>query len=176
MYVENIRLIGATSAAHLREWFWSLLLLPLCVYFCLAKGEYTMMDDAALILHEAGHFVFGFISRDLLLIGGTLMQIFLPSLLAWNFYRHDYRLGMQVMLLWLGHNFTNISVYAADARARQLPLLGGEKVQHDWYLILSKYGWLDYDIAIGQVFFTLAVLCFAAVTLAPFIIRYQPYR
>ena len=50
---------------------------------------------------------------------------------------------MQVSLLWFGQNFINISVYAADAQAKRLPLLGGNKVYHDWDYLLREIGILQ---------------------------------
>lgn len=78
---------------------------------------------------------------------------------------------MQFSLLWLGQNFINISVYAADARAQQLPLLGGNKVYHDWHYLLSALGILDFDTGVGYIFFGIAVLIFVTVILMPLIIR-----
>ena len=95
------------------------------------------------------------------------MQILLPSILVYHFYLHDYRLGVQVFLFWLGHNLINISVYAADARARQLPLLGGDYVQHDWWTMLSMLDLLEYDQIIGNIFFSLAILVFILVLIMP---------
>jgi hypothetical protein len=60
---------------------------------------------------------------------------------------------MQFSLLWLGQNLINISVYAADAQARRLPLLGGNKVYHDWHYLLNEIGLLQYDAEVGYFFF-----------------------
>ena len=95
------------------------------------------------------------------------MQILLPCILIFHFYVNDYLLGVQVFLFWLGHNLINISVYAADARARQLPLLGGDFVQHDWWTMLSMLNMLEYDQVIGNIFFGAAILVFILVLIAP---------
>ena len=125
------------------------------------------MDSADLIIHEAGHFFFAFFGKFIRFAGGTIMQILLPSILIFHFYVNDYRLGVQIFLFWLGHNLINISVYAADARARQLPLLGGDYVQHDWWTMLGMLGWLEYDQLIGNIFFTLAILVFIVLLITP---------
>lgn len=95
------------------------------------------------------------------------MQILLPSLIAWYFWRNSYRTGAQVGLLWLGQNFINISVYAADARAQSLPLLGGEKVYHDWNYLLNATNLLQSDTVIGYVFFGTAIIIFLVSALLP---------
>lgn len=151
----------------LKPWALSIILFPACVYFLWSRGDYTFLDSADLIIHEAGHFFFHFFGFFVGLAGGTLMQILLPSLLVWHFARNDYLPGTQLCLFWLGHNFINISVYAADARTRQLPLLGGDSVLHDWGTMLSMLNMLEYDQIIGWTYVGLAVLAFVACLVAP---------
>ncbi len=165
---RNKRNLRDLYHAHLKEWTASLLLfLPVCLYFALHRGDYTLLDNADLIIHEAGHFFFTLLGPFLRISGGTLMQIILPAILVWHFYRHDYRFGTQVSLFWLGHNFINISVYAADARARLLPLLGGDRAGHDWWNMLGMLGLLDYDQFVGVFFYGLALLAFVALLALP---------
>jgi hypothetical protein len=99
------------------------------------------------------------------------MQIFLPSLIIWSFVRNNYTTGAQVGLLWLGQNLINISVYAADARAQALPLLGGNKVYHDWTYILGTTNLLQYDFEVGYIFFGLAIIIFLITALLPLIFQ-----
>lgn len=150
-----------------RDWTVSAILAPVAVYFLLTRGEYTFMDAADLIIHEAGHFFTRPFGRFMTYFGGTLMQLALPSLLVWNFFRNDYRTGTQVMLFWLGHNCINISVYAADARLRQLPLLGGDRSEHDWWNMLGMTGMLEFDQVIGWTFFALAIVVFGLMLMTP---------
>lgn len=158
---------GVLHRFPLRLWGGSLALLPLCCYFALTRGTYTLFDTAALVIHEAGHVFFSPFGRFIGIAGGTLMQVLLPGLLAWHFWRHRYRFGVQVSLLWLGHNLINISVYAADARARQLPLLGGNVHHHDWWNLLRMTNLLPYDQAIGLLFFSAALLVFGGLLALP---------
>ena len=99
------------------------------------------------------------------------MQILLPSLIIWYFFRNEYRTGVQFGLLWLGQNLVNISVYAADASAQKLHLLGGSNVYHDWHYILGELGLLNFDAAVGYLFFIFAILIFIVTLLIPLIIR-----
>ncbi len=99
------------------------------------------------------------------------MQIILPSLIAWYFWRNHYRTGTQIGLLWLGQNFINISVYAADARAQKLPLLGGSKVYHDWNYMLGELNLLSYDAKAGYFFFGVAIVIFIITLLMLLIIH-----
>lgn len=154
-------------AVRLRPWLASAFWLPVCVYYAAHRGEYGVIDHGDLMIHEAGHFVFRFFGFWMHAAGGTLMQLLLPSLLAFHFARHSYRLGAQAGLFWLGHNALNISVYAADARLRRLPLLGGDAVFHDWATMLGAAGLLEYDQWIGYGFVLAGWAAFALAVLLP---------
>jgi hypothetical protein len=95
----------------------------------------------------------------------------LPSFITWYFFRNRYRAGIQAGLLWLGQNLINISVYAADARARVLPLLGGNKAGHDWHYLLGEMNLLEYDQAVGYIFLGISILIFITSLLMPLLIR-----
>jgi hypothetical protein len=154
----------------IRTWLASIIILPICVFLILNRGNYTWIDNADLVIHEAGHIFFMFFGRFIYFAGGTLMQIILPSIIAWYFFRNSYRFGVQLSLLWLGQNFINISVYAADARARILPLLGGNKVGHDWHYMLGQLNILDYDQSVGFFFLGCSILIFITAILMPLLI------
>jgi hypothetical protein len=144
----------------IKKWIPSFFLLPLCIYLCLHRGEYTLIDNADLVIHEAGHLFFFIFGHFIYTAGGTLMQMLLPSLIIWYFFRNSYRFGTQVSLLWLGQNLINISVYAADAQAQKLPLLGGDHVYHDWAYMLGALNMLPYDAYVSDFFFGLAIIVF----------------
>jgi hypothetical protein len=60
-------------------------------------------------------------------------------------------------LWWFGQNFIDIAPYIADARAGELPLLGGNTGNtspygfHDWEFILGETGLLAYDTTFGAI-------------------------
>lgn len=150
-----------------KRWIPSLIILPIAVYWALNRGEFSLLDNIDLVIHEAGHFFFSLFGKFIYTLGGTLMQIILPSIIAGYFFRNNYRTGVQFGLLWLGQNFINISVYAADAEARKLPLLGGNKVYHDWHYLLGEVGILEYDYLVGYIFFGMAIAIFLVAVLMP---------
>ncbi|MCX6151083.1 MAG: hypothetical protein NTX22_11195 [Ignavibacteriales bacterium] len=152
---------------ELLNWLPSIIMFPIMIYWIANRGHYGFIDNADLIIHEGGHLIFIFFGKFIYTAGGTLMQIILPSIIAFYFFRSMYKTGVQVALLWLGQNFINISVYSADARAHQLPLLGGSKVYHDWTYLLSTLGILDYDIEVGYFFFGIAILIFIVALILP---------
>jgi len=154
-----------------RNWIPSLIIFPIALYWALNRGEYTLIDNVNLVIHEAGHLFFRLFGKFIYTLGGTLMQIILPSLIVWTFLKNNYRTGVQFSLLWLGQNFINISVYAADAQARKLPLLGGKKVYHDWHYMLTELGILEYDYLVGYFFYSVAIIIFIIVLLLPLIMK-----
>ena len=158
-----------TKFDEFKKWIPSIIILPIALYWVLNRGQYGMIDNADLVIHEAGHFFFRFFGSYIYTLGGTLMQIILPSIIFFYFFRNEYRTGMQVSLLWLGQNLINISVYAADAQARILPLLGGNKVYHDWHYLLSEIGMLQYDTEVGYFFFGIAIIIFIITLIMPLI-------
>jgi hypothetical protein len=149
----------------LKRWIFSILLIPVCVYFLLHRGEYTLLDNFHLIVHEAGHLFFSFFGTFVQFLGGSLMQIIIPILFLIIFYKSYMPKGMQASFFLLGHSFINISVYAADARTQTLPLLGNGK--HDWAYLLNEMNILTLDAEIGYFFFGLAILSFVMAILLP---------
>ena len=55
------------------------------------------------------------------------------------------------MLFWVGESILNVSVYAGDAVALQLPLLGGQDSIHDWNYLLTSLNLLSSTVLIGGV-------------------------
>jgi len=154
---------------RINRWIPSVIIIPIAVYWVANRGEYGLLDNIDLVIHEAGHLFFSLFGKYIYTLGGALMQIILPSIIASFFFRNNYRTGVQFGLLWLGQNFINISVYAADARAQKLPLLGGNKVYHDWHYLLGEIGLLEYDQLVGHIFVGLAIIIFLVAILMPLI-------
>ena len=167
----NPEVVPVSRYDSIKRWVPSLIILPLALYFTFTRGQYGLIDNADLVIHEAGHFFFSFFGKYIYTLGGALMQILLPSAILWYFLSNYYRTGMQFTLLWLGQNFVNISVYAADARAQALPLLGGNSVYHDWHYLLGEINLLEYDQEVGYIIWGVGILVFLTAVLLPLIIR-----
>ncbi len=158
-------LLSYSGAKPLKKWIASGFLLPFAVYFVFTRGHYSLIDNADLIIHEAGHFFFGFLGNFIHAAGGTFMQITFPLFLAAYFFRSGYRTGVQIFIFWLGQNLINISIYAADAQVRKLPLLGNGK--HDWFYMLGQLNVLPEAEQVGYLFFSLAILVMLGALLLP---------
>jgi hypothetical protein len=154
-----------------KSWIGSLLLLPVMIYFTLNIGNFLFIDYLNLLIHEGGHGVFKIFGEFIYTLGGTLMQIIIPSMFIVFYFVKKTKFGAQAFLVWLGQNLFNISVYAADARAHKLPLLGGNKVYHDWTYILNKLGIIEHDRLVGDVFVFLGVAIFGIALITPLIIK-----
>jgi hypothetical protein len=125
---------------------------------------YRWLDSLDLAIHEAGHLVFSFGGETLTILGGTLLQLLVPLAFVIALWRQGDRHGATIPLWWMGQNCWNISVYIKDARAQELPLVGGG--EHDWTHLLGQAGWLARDQVIGGwVYFTGVVLYAAAIVL-----------
>lgn len=152
-------------------WWLSAALLPFAIYFALTRGHYTILDSADLFIHETGHLVFAPFGAPLRMAGGTLLQLLVPGGLAAYAYWSEFRAATQLFVFWLGHNFINVSVYAADAQAQALPLVSlagsGGNVLHDWHWMLSGLGLLQWDTEIGLAFWVIGLVCFVAALLVP---------
>jgi hypothetical protein len=110
--------------------------------------RYGFLDSLDLAIHETGHLVFGPFGELIGYLGGTLMQLIVPAVFAWYFLRRGDRHAATVALWWLAQNCWNISVYVRDARAQELPLVGGG--EHDWTYLLDRFDLLEKDLAIGR--------------------------
>jgi len=152
-------------------WISSFLFLPLIVFYIINKGQFTFPDYVNLLIHEGGHGIFRVFGDFIYTAGGTIMQILIPLLFLIYYIFQRSKLGFQFSLFWIGESLMNIAPYAADARARVLPLLGGNKTYHDWTWMLSRLNMLDDDIFIGDCFYYAGVVCFIIVFTAPLIIK-----
>lgn len=115
----------------------------------------SLFDGITLGFHEMGHAFFLWSgNRILTAAGGTLFQLGVPlgaaAYLAWK-QRDPF--GAVVCLFWLGTALVGAGVYAADARAQELPLVSPfgpvDVDSHDWTVVLMKFGILSRDREIG---------------------------
>lgn len=109
-----------------------------------------LLDSVNLVFHEAGHPLFGILPGGAVgILGGTLMQLAVPALVAGSFGWKRQASGFAFALFWLSQNLHNVAAYMADARAQALPLAGGG--EHDWTELFSRWGCLARDTDIARV-------------------------
>lgn len=135
--VSSAGFLGATVAVAVMAWLAN-------------TGErwVHILDSANLAFHEAGHPLAGLLfGADFAVYGGTLGQLVFPVVVAGSFWWRRQTLSFALAIAWLLENFWNIARYMADARARQLPLVGGG--EHDWTEIFSRWNALQGDTRIA---------------------------
>jgi len=114
-----------------------------------------------LVFHEAGHVIFGFFGEFITVLGGSLTQVLIPVIATAAFLRTHQWASAAVTLFWTGQSLTDVAIYAADGRARALPLLA-EGLIHDWYYILGRLGLLQSAELVGRAIFALGALTMVA--------------
>jgi hypothetical protein len=132
-------------------WGWHFILLD----FRSAEIMHSFMHRIDLIFHEAGHIIFMPFGHFVMVLGGTLGQLLMPAIVCAAFVlKNQDNFAGSVGLWWLGQGFMDCAPYIADARALQLPLLGGgtgadRPGVHDWENILLDLNLINHDIQIG---------------------------
>lgn len=139
--------------------FWSVCAVAVLIAANTGQQWVPIIDSANLAFHEFGHPFFGLFSDRLAVYGGTLAQLAFPVATTVHFLRRRETLSTAFCALWLAQNLMNVARYMADARAMELPLVGGldPEDSHDWRLILMRWGLLQWDTTLA------AGLRFAAV-------------
>jgi hypothetical protein len=124
-----------------------------------------IMHLISLPFHEAGHLLLRPAGQFISSLGGTLGQLIVPLVCAYAlwFKQHD-QFGSMIAIWWFGQNFVDISPYIFDARAGQLPLLGGNFGHsspygfHDWEYLLTETGLINADHTIASLSFGLGII------------------
>ncbi len=112
-------------------------------------------------IHELGHLIFSPLGHFLMVAGGTIAQLLVPSISFFMFYRQKDYFAFTVSFCWMGTNLFSVAEYMADARRMALPLVtpfGGEEIIHDWNYLLGKLGLLNSDTVLGGFVRLLAIL------------------
>jgi len=148
---------SAPRAAHARL----ALTIVLALYgipSLLRPEDGRLLDSVDLAIHETGHLVFGPFGEVIGFLGGTLFQLIVPAAFVWYFWRRGDRHSATVPFWWIAQNLWNISVYVRDARAQELPLVGGG--EHDWAFLLGHFGLLEHDRGIARAVHALGMLTY----------------
>ncbi len=132
-------------------------------------NDWRFIDGVNLLIHESGHFIFMFLGEFMAVAGGTIFQILIPAVFAVYFYWNNQKFSGALVMFWLGQSIINVSVYAADAQAMNLPLLGGDNVIHDWNYLFNRLGLLSSAEAVGGAIRGLGIIIMIAAAMAGFI-------
>ena len=133
---------------------WTVFYVLFLLYAAAHNGKFLVADYVFLPIHEGGHLLFGWFGHTLGVMGGTLLQLFVPFAIALYFLFQRQIAGTAFAAFFFFENFLNIATYMADARRQELPLVtvgGGDYVEHDWAFMLGKLGLLEHDTSIAAV-------------------------
>jgi hypothetical protein len=123
------------------------------IYAFTQHGAFLFIDSANLVVHEAGHLLFGWFGPTLGVWGGTLLQWLVPLLLAGYFFVRRQTTAFAFCLFFFSENWLYTATYMADAQAMTLPLVtvgDPEFTEHDWNAIFYSLGVLRHDAAIAK--------------------------
>lgn len=154
-----------------KPWIVSVFLLPAIIFLIFNRGEFIFVDYVNLLIHEGGHGIFRFFGKFIYTLGGSLMQLLIPSMFVGYYLIYRQTTASQISLIWLGENFFNVGKYISDAKAMKLPLLGGSKVYHDWNYLLRNLDLLKYDTVFGNIVFVIGTFCFLIAILIPLVLK-----
>jgi hypothetical protein len=117
------------------------------IYAAANRSGFLFLDYVNLMIHEAGHLVFGWFGYTITILGGTLAELIVPLLCAAYFFVRRETTAVAFCGFWFFENFPYIGAYMADARAQALPLVGSG--EHDWEILFSQWDLLMQDRKIG---------------------------
>lgn len=143
-----------------KNWIWR---LPIFLYGCYLAINHVFVsiitdyvtypvEWLTVAIHELGHVLFTLFGETLHVAGGSITQLIVPVILIVSFLKQRDYFAISFGFAWLSYSLSDLSVYMADSRALQLPLVslgGGGDTIHDWNYLFDKWGILDKDIAIS---------------------------
>ncbi len=130
----------------------ALVRLPLLAYLVyagirhLADPMYrSWFAGVTLVFHEMGHLLFSAFGHTLMILGGTILQLLVPTAAALYLVlrQRDY-FGGAVGGAWLSYSLWEMATYVSDANKDALPLVGfGSNPEHDWGTLLTEWHLLN---------------------------------
>ena len=153
---EPIKMVVAATASLYFLW---------CAY---DPYQWHLIDGVNLVIHEAGHLIFRPFGEFLMIAGGSLFQVIMPSLFVGYFAYQRQFYSSALVLFWVGESILNVSVYAGDSVALMLPLLGGQDSMHDWNYMLTTLNLLPKTAEIAGAIRLLGTIVIALAAFGAF--------
>jgi hypothetical protein len=127
--------------------WWSGAFAAFLVYAALDTDGFLFLDNANLMIHEAGHTLFGWAGYYTQILGGTLAQVGVPLACMLFFIRRGETTAVAATMFWTFENLLYVAFYMADARRSAIPLVGSD--ESDWTILFSHWGVLQHDLTIA---------------------------
>jgi hypothetical protein len=132
---------------------WTIFYLLFLYQVARGSGILLLMDEVFVPIHEGSHLLFRFAGQFFSIVGGTLLQLFVPFALAIYFFFRRQSQGVAFCIFFFFEQFLPVATYMGDARAQELPLLtvgDSEYATHDWNYLFGKLGLLEHDTQIAS--------------------------
>ena len=126
---------------------WCVLFAAFLVNASLDADGFLFIDNANLMIHEAGHAFFAWTGYYMQILGGTIAQILVPLACVLFFVRRGDTAAVAACTFWGFENLLYIAAYMGDARRSAMPLVGSD--ESDWTILLTHWGLLQQDTVIA---------------------------
>jgi hypothetical protein len=141
----------------------------------------SFLHGPILVFHEAGHIVLSLFGEFVMVLGGSLMQLAMPAIMAGALLIRNRDPFGAALGTWLfAVSLLDLSPYVYDSLHPQLVLLGGhtgEEGGHDWIYLLSAMGLLKHAQGIGAFVHAVgAILIVLSIAWAGWILLKQKAR
>ncbi len=130
--------------------------LGLYVVWLMFGYRYHFVDGVNLLIHEAGHVVFSPLGETMAVAGGTILQLAFPLAFVVYFFSRFQKYEAAICGVWASESLMYTATYMGDARAQELPLVGGHL--HDWNYLLGRAGLLERAEGLGTLIHVIASL------------------
>jgi hypothetical protein len=153
---ERVREFGETMREDAQAWAKgrsAVARLPLLAYLVYGGLRHlldpmyrTWFGGITLAFHEMGHLLFIPFGRTFTILGGSIMQLFVPTVAAiYLLLRQRDWFGLTVGGAWLGYSEWEMATYMADAVKEELDLVGfGGNPEHDWHNLFGQWHLLSH--------------------------------
>ncbi len=64
--------VSQTKWDEFKKWIPSIIIFPIALYWVLTRGQYGLIDNADLVIHEAGHLFFKFFGQYIYTLGRNI--------------------------------------------------------------------------------------------------------
>ncbi len=106
----------------------------------------TWFAGITLAFHEMGHILFMGLGRTLMFLGGSIMQLFIPTVAGvYLLLKQRDWFGLAVCGSWLAYSEWEMATYMADAVKEELGLVGfSGNPEHDWNTLFYQWHLLGH--------------------------------
>lgn len=132
------------------------------IHYIFTYQDWHFIDSVNLIFHEAGHVIFIWAGEFMHVLGGSLTQVLIPLICGYYFMRLRDLPSSGICLAWAGQSLINVSIYAGDAVALKLPLLGGDSSMHDWLWLLTETHLFAYTDTVAHIMYVTGIFVILA--------------